>query len=152
MSVLEDQPQLLLDRKKISLRELIIFELLLEIDALDDKYQGNWAPLASRLETPPTPIFAKVPYTEFHEVIEIWQEAFEWSFYDQVLAGMKQGTPSTNAPASKTFQAMFCMDSVSYTHLDVYKRQHLSLSVGIFGVDRNRGQDTHFLRFRVIRF
>ena len=110
VSVLEDQPQLLLDRKKISLRELIIFELLLEIDALDDKYQGNWAPLASRLETPPTPIFAKVPYTEFHEVIEIWQEAFEWSFYDQVLAGMKQGTSPTSAPASKTFQAMFCMD------------------------------------------
>lgn len=110
VSVLEDQPQLLLDRKKISLRELIIFELLLEIDALDDKYQGNWAPLASRLETPPTPIFAKVPYTEFHEVIEIWQEAFEWSFYDQVLAGMKQGTSPTSVPASKTFQAMFCMD------------------------------------------
>lgn len=139
VSVLEDQPQLLLDRKKISLRELIIFELLLEIDALDDKYQGNWAPLASRLETPPTPIFAKVPYTEFHEVIEIWQEAFEWSFYDQVLAGMKQGTPSTNAPASKTFQAMFCMDDRECS-IRRYVEQHDPLcqtfgTPGFFGVE-----------------
>lgn len=110
VSVLEDQPQLLLDRKKISLRELIIFELLLEIDALDDKYQGNWAPMASRLEDFPTPIFAKVPQTEFHEVIEIWQEAFEWSLYDQVLAGLKQTSPKSPLPSTKTFQAMFCMD------------------------------------------
>jgi len=110
VSVLEDQPQLLLDRKKISLRELIIFELLLEIDALDAKYQGNWAPMASRLENHPTPIFAKVPKTEFHEVIEIWQEAFEWSLYDQVLTGMKQNSQSSKVPTPKAFQAMFCMD------------------------------------------
>ena len=49
VATLESNPTSLLDKKSITLEELIIFELLLEIDTLDKKFGENWAPLASRI-------------------------------------------------------------------------------------------------------
>src|SRR5690606_18982474 len=45
VAVIESDPQALLDRKKISLHDLIVFELLLEIDALDTHFEEGWTPL-----------------------------------------------------------------------------------------------------------
>ncbi|MEJ7685178.1 MAG: hypothetical protein WKG06_46495 [Segetibacter sp.] len=39
------------DNKNISLYDLIVFELLLEIDALDSELGKNWKPLSSNLNT-----------------------------------------------------------------------------------------------------
>jgi uncharacterized protein YbcC (UPF0753/DUF2309 family) len=110
ISVVEDMPQTLLDTRRISLQDFIIFELLLEIDNLDEKFGENWLPLAKRLNKEVKPLFAKVEITEYHEVLHLWQEAFEWSFYDQVLAGI-QGNPAKMSAAKQTgFQALFCID------------------------------------------
>lgn len=110
ISVVEDMPQTLLDTRRISLQDFIIFELLLEIDNLDEKFGENWLPLAKRLTHEIKPLFAKVEITEYHEVLHLWQEAFEWSFYDQVLAGI-QGNPSKLSSEKQTgFQALFCID------------------------------------------
>src|SRR4030095_9138717 len=46
VSAVEDNPQTLLDRKTISLRELLEFELLLELDALYSHLGKKWKPLA----------------------------------------------------------------------------------------------------------
>lgn len=109
VSAIEDQPQTLLDQRKISLHDLVVLELLLEIDALDDHFGKKWAPLGLRLDTQPVDLFAPVPKTEQNEVASIWQEAFEWSFYDQVLAGIRaQGEEKKTDKQS--FQAMFCID------------------------------------------
>ena len=110
VSTLEIQPESLLDRKKITLQELIIFELLLEIDALDSQFGRIWAPLANRIENRPTDLFAEVPKTELDEVYSIWQDAFEWSYYDEVLAGIKTEKKSNTAVPGKSFRAMFCID------------------------------------------
>ena len=40
------------------------------------------------LLAPPVNLFADVPKTELAEVIELWQDAFEWSYYDSVLKGL----------------------------------------------------------------
>lgn len=40
-------PEMLLDRKKITIHDVIVFELLLEIDALDYHSGKNWRPLAN---------------------------------------------------------------------------------------------------------
>lgn len=110
VSAIEDQPQTLLDPKQISMHDLIVFELLLEIDALTFQFGKNWSPLSSKLETKPTDLFAPVSQTELNEVLTIWQDAFEWSYYDGVLAGIKIQKKEKLPVVSKSFQAMFCID------------------------------------------
>jgi uncharacterized protein YbcC (UPF0753/DUF2309 family) len=111
VSAVEDQPQSLLDHKPISLHDLIVFELILEIDALDHQLGKNWEPICTHLKTMPAKLFSHVPKTELTEVFMIWQDAFEWSYYDDVLAGIgiakKRGIIT---PSQKSFQAMFCID------------------------------------------
>lgn len=113
VAVVEEHPESLLDKKLISLKDLIIFELLLEIDALTKRFGKIWSPLSYRLEEKPENIFAEVPKTELNEVMNIWQEAYEWTYYNQVLSGIKetsQKSQNSNAKSEKTFQAFFCMD------------------------------------------
>ncbi len=88
LAAVEDNPQTLLDRKQITLKELVEFELLMELDALNHELGNNWQPLASHVTAPPVDLFADVAKTEFAEVIELWQDAFEWSYYDSVLKGI----------------------------------------------------------------
>lgn len=110
VSTVEDVPQTLLDRKQITIHELVVFELLLEIDALDLHFGQNWLPLSSRLTGKPIDLFAEVPERELHEVISIFQEAFEWSYYDEVLAGLLTKRKEEKQTSNKTFQSMFCID------------------------------------------
>lgn len=79
----------------ITLRELIVFELLLEIDVLDDRLGRHWEPLAYRLPAPPEDLFAPVPVGEKSEVLAIWQEAVEWSYYEGILAELRQDPQNT---------------------------------------------------------
>lgn len=109
VATLESNPTSLLDKKSITLEELIIFELLLEIDTLDNKFGENWAPLASRITTESIDLFEIVASDEHFEVLSLWQQAFEWSLYDQVLASVKQYKPKTEK-ITPSFQAFFCMD------------------------------------------
>ena len=88
VSAVEDNPQTLLDRKQITLKELLEFELLMELDALNHALGNKWQPLANHVTVPPVNLFADVAKTEFAEVIELWQDAFEWSYYDSVLKGI----------------------------------------------------------------
>ena len=135
ISAVEDNPQTLLDRKKITLKELIAFELLMELDALNDRFGNKWQPLTQHITEPPLDLLAAVPKSELAEVIELWQDAFEWSYYDSVLKGIllasakfsnKQvlnngiihpelasgpcKTPHQVVRESGGFQAIFCID------------------------------------------
>ncbi|GAB2563666.1 YbcC family protein [Spirosoma aerophilum] len=110
VGVVEELPQTLLDARKISLHDLIVFELLLEIDALNYQFGNDWAPMGSWLTQNPGPLFAEIPETELSEVLTIWQEAFEWSYYDQVMAGLELEIRDETPIANKSFQALFCID------------------------------------------
>jgi uncharacterized protein len=123
VSAVEDNPQTLLDRKQITLGELIVFELLLELDALNYTLGGNWQPLAQLVNDPPLDLFASIPKTELAGVTELWQDAFEWSYYDSVLKGIllahpdRAGenvsnltTPPSEDSEAPSFQAIFCID------------------------------------------
>ncbi len=58
VAVLEKHPETLLDKKHISLHDFIVFELLLEIDALDRKFNENgWTALVYSLEEQVIPLF-----------------------------------------------------------------------------------------------
>jgi uncharacterized protein YbcC (UPF0753/DUF2309 family) len=110
VSNIEGLPQGLLDRRNITLEELIMLELMLEIDRLDATLGEKWAPLGTKLSKRPKPLFDKVTYSELHEVLALWQEAFEWTYHDQVLAGINQNNGRTTAVAKPNFQALFCID------------------------------------------
>jgi uncharacterized protein len=111
VSVIEHNPHTLIDAKKISLKEVIIYELLLEIDALDRHFgEDKWPPLSTRLKERPVDLFAEIPETEINEVLAIWQTAFEWTYYDQVLAGLQIEENIVREETKKNFQAMFCID------------------------------------------
>jgi uncharacterized protein YbcC (UPF0753/DUF2309 family) len=111
VSVLEDHPELLIDQRKISLHDIICFELLLEIDALDSKFGEIWKPLALAIpKNFEAIVFPEVDVaSELHEVYKIWQEAFEWTYYDEVLRGL-QTKPKQAIGHRRSFQAVFCID------------------------------------------
>ncbi|MBL0134715.1 MAG: DUF2309 family protein [Chitinophagaceae bacterium] len=45
------------------------------------------------------------------EVLSLWQDAFEWSYYDDVLSGLSKGNLiKATDPVGTSFQAMFCID------------------------------------------
>jgi uncharacterized protein YbcC (UPF0753/DUF2309 family) len=109
-ATLDGQPESLVDRRKMNLHDFIILELLLEIDALDSKFGETWAPLATKVEHPPVHLFKEVGDTELNKVYTLWQDAMEWTYYDQALAGIQQTKDLSVPVKSPAFQAMFCID------------------------------------------
>ena len=107
VSAVENNPQTLLDRKLITLKELLEFELLMELDALHHALGNKWQPLANHVDIPPVNLFAEVDKTEFAEVIELWQDAFEWSYYDSVLKGISLSNEKKQFKLTQTSQASF---------------------------------------------
>jgi hypothetical protein len=112
VAAIEGTPETLLYQKKISLKDLILLELLLEIDALDNALGHTWKPLAINIDLAPQDYFAKAEKTELEEVLQIWHEAFEWDYYDEVLSavGHLAAKPRSTKRGEKSFQAMFCID------------------------------------------
>lgn len=110
ITTLENNPTSLLDERKITLKELITFELLLEIDALDKKFGEKWQPLITKINFVAENLFSQSPYSEYFDVLAIWQEAFEWTFYNQALTGLQHNTKAKSIKGIPKFQAMFCMD------------------------------------------
>ncbi len=146
VATLETKPESLLSQKLISLHDLIVFELLLEIDNLDAHLGEKWKPLSTITPKSPIDLFEAVPNTELQEVLTIWQDAFEWSYYDEVLGGIQQLSKSKgeNTDLSKNsralnFQAMFCIDERECsirTHLESIDKNCETLgSPGFFGVE-----------------
>jgi len=118
VSALEDKPESLLYSKNISLEDMVILELLLEVDTLTERLGEAWEPLANNLTQPPIDMFADEPSTELEEVIKIWQDAFEWSYYDTVLSGILLTLPVESAKEDtepKSFQSIFCIDDREYS-------------------------------------
>lgn len=110
VAVLESSPKGLLDRRNVSLSDFIIIDLLLEIDALDEKLGETWSPLGLKVDKKPVKLFAKVKDSDLAMVYELWQESFEWTYYDEVLAGMEKTSHQTHSNTTASFQALFCID------------------------------------------
>lgn len=111
VSAVEEAPHTLLDGTKISLHDIIVFEMLMEIDALDAAFGEGWEPLCTTAHERPSPLFNDVRPTELDEVLRIWQDAFEWSYYDEVMQGiLLAGQKRHETFTGKTFQAVFCID------------------------------------------
>ena len=109
VATIEQLPSSLLDRKEISLRDFIHLELCFEIDAAYNQFENNWKTLGEFVGEI-TPYFEKPKVTEVDLVQRVWQEAFEWTYYDTVLFGLQQRIKKPNEHSVQTFQAVFCID------------------------------------------
>src|SRR5690606_35975533 len=110
-ATIETVPHSLHDRRVISLNDLIVFELLLELDSLDAELGSRWTPIAGLVEQPARDLFSRTSRSELEEVLALWQDAFEWSYYDEVLAGIEHTRKRPKRMrTSKSFQALFCID------------------------------------------
>lgn len=113
VATIEDRPETLLYPKKITLKDMIHLELLFEIDALYDRFGTLWKPLGQMTTRAPVDVFANPKITEIHEVLCIWQDAFEWSYYDTVLGGLATAIKTVPKPAdtaARNYQAILCID------------------------------------------
>lgn len=110
VSVLEDNPQALLDTRKVKLHDFIVLELLLEIDALDRHLGDKWKPLAEVIQRPPVPLFQGVNHSELFKIYSLWQDAYEWTYYDSVLSGINEQIIPKPHPSANGFDALFCID------------------------------------------
>ena len=108
INVLGESPNSLLDNRKINLEELICFELLLEIDALDDHFGQVWAPISQMLSS--DFLLHKDSIGKRLIYHQIWQDAYEWSYYDRVLKALATDHPQQQDIVEGSFQALFCID------------------------------------------
>lgn len=118
VATIEERPETLFYPKNISLRDFIHLELLLEIDALDHALGKEWQPLGLKTSVAPVDLFSDIETNEVQEVLKIWQDAFEWSYYDMVLGGIQavaERSPVVAPPRPKSFQAVFCIDEREYS-------------------------------------
>lgn len=140
VSTLEDKPESLAHPKKISLRDMITLELLLEIDELTSRLGETWKPLGNNVLQPPTDMLADAPSAELQEIMSIWQDAFEWSYYDTVLSGIAQPINlPTETVDTKSFQSIFCIDEREYslrTYVEILDAHCETFGApGFFGVE-----------------
>jgi len=148
IAVIEDNPNAILYTKSINLKDFIILELLLELDALTAAFGDHWRPLGELVPKKPADLFAPIPKTELQEVLMLWQTAFEWSYYDEVFAGLislQKHKKSISAKdgnqikSQKEFSAIFCIDERECSirrHLEYVQPQGETLGCpGFFGVE-----------------
>ena len=113
VAVIDEHPNSLIDAKKITFEEFVIFEMLLEIDALDDYFGTIWSPLGLKLEVLPKDLFSAIELKESSEIKRLWQQAYEWTYYDEVLKGIQvnaENNASDQTTMPHSFQALFCID------------------------------------------
>ncbi|MEY4991650.1 MAG: hypothetical protein RI948_519 [Bacteroidota bacterium] len=102
-----NRPNLLVLKREISFEDFVLLECLLEIDALD-QHHGSWIPAAKLgLETyqfDPKQVLS----TTAQKLKAIWQDAYEWTYYDQVLASLQQKVSHDQPKVSSI--GIFCID------------------------------------------
>lgn len=139
VAAIEQNPTTLLDQRKISLRETIHLELILEIDTLQHRFGSNWKALALR-EKSVDPIDIHTTVVNEHlQLLAIWQEAFEWTYYDEVLKGIQENKNQKDSLSSKKFQAVFCIDDREFSLRQYLEQNEASCetfsTAGHFGID-----------------
>lgn len=109
VAVLEHSPNTLLEHRPIQLLDVLVLESLLELDYLWYKKGVGAAPLSSVVTTVHPGLFETAEPTEYFRVLSLWQESFEWSYYNHVAVGLQQRAP-VKPIAQPVFQALFCID------------------------------------------
>jgi uncharacterized protein YbcC (UPF0753/DUF2309 family) len=109
IAVVGQTPESLLNPVDISLSDAIRLECLLEIDAIDNVFGEKWEPLGKFVENRPEGLFEEVKPGMQTQLLQLWHEAYEWTYYDQVLRPIEANVLAQR-PETVSFQAIFCID------------------------------------------
>jgi uncharacterized protein len=141
--VIEQNPNMLLARREISLKELIAAELLIELMFLNKKYDTPFSNVSSIPYKHSTPLLKQgwvkptIPLR-----LKVWHEAMEWSLHSELLIALKTKPSEQNTTAKAqtvVAQALFCIDD-----RECSLRRHLEEinpaietfgAAGFFGID-----------------
>ena len=112
VAVVENHKESLLDERIIALKEFIYLELLLEIDALDKVFGiDKWRKIEELTTAEPLDLFENFEEDYSWKLKRWWQECFEYSYFDEVLIGLKGKSKSSSKQVEdSSFQAFFCID------------------------------------------
>lgn len=143
VATVDRRPDTILYPKKAGLHDLILLECLMEIDALDEIFgEDAWRPLTAPEGLHREDLFDPVALSEAHQVRMIWQDAFEWSYYDEVLSGLRQWGKVREDKAPEeipAMQALFCLDDREASlrrHLEAVEPEAETFGApGFFGVE-----------------
>lgn len=136
VSVLSADAHALIDERQIDFVDWMIFECLLEIDALDAQFGEIWMPIGQHASSI-RDLFAPIEGTELDEVKRIWQEAYEWTYYNQVLNGLQE--KSIVEEKNPELQGIFCIDDRECSIRRYIEEGHPGVqtfgTAGFFGVE-----------------
>jgi uncharacterized protein YbcC (UPF0753/DUF2309 family) len=109
----ERSPGLLLVPRKITLLDFAAVTLVAEVGCLEREIGLAFAPLSASAVPPAanTDPAERLDRTDSEVLLSVWQEAFEWSYYEPFLGALKaNGTRRRPAPPKATAWAVFCID------------------------------------------
>jgi uncharacterized protein YbcC (UPF0753/DUF2309 family) len=138
----ERNPSLLLTPRRITLLDLLAVTLVAEVGCLERELGDRFAPLSASasLAGKTAPPDAPPDRSEDERMLAVWQEAFEWSYYEPLLGALSvnAGRPRPHAQAPKTW-AVFCIDDRSCSvrrHLEEVAPDVATFgTAGFFGLD-----------------
>ncbi len=136
VSVLSADTHALIDERQIDFVDWMTFECLLEIDALDAQFGEIWMPIGQHARSIHD-LFAPIEGTELDEVKRIWQEAYEWTYYNEVLNGLQE--KSIVEEKNPELQGVFCIDDRECSIRRYIEEGHPGVqtfgTAGFFGVE-----------------
>jgi uncharacterized protein YbcC (UPF0753/DUF2309 family) len=138
----ERSPGLLLVPRKITLLDCAAVTLIAEVGCLERELGLGFAPLSASTVSPATngAPDARVDRTDSEVLLSVWQEAFEWSYYEPFLGALKaNGMRRRPPPPRATAWAVFCIDDRACSarrHLEEVAPAIATFgTAGFFGLD-----------------
>jgi uncharacterized protein YbcC (UPF0753/DUF2309 family) len=133
---------LLLTPRRMTLVDCIAVTLVAEVGCLERELGTAFAPLSEAAIRPPDSgrPDASPERAESERLLSVWQEAFEWSYYEAFLGALRANTARSRqrAPAPSAW-AVFCLDDRSCSlrrHLEEVTSDVATFgTAGFFGLD-----------------
>ncbi|HEY1960535.1 MAG TPA: putative inorganic carbon transporter subunit DabA, partial [Polyangiaceae bacterium] len=133
----ERNPNLLLEHRDVTLLDCAAVTLVAELGCLEHELGEDFAPLAPSVSSSPRARTDAVP----EDVrLQIWQEAFEWSYDEPLLGALTENARrASHAPRASKVWAVFCLDDRSCSvrrHLEEIAPEVATFgTAGFFGLD-----------------
>jgi uncharacterized protein len=137
----ERKPEGMIERRSIALLDYAALVLVAEVGCLEEELGARFEPLAATVGGPVAPpVPDAVPVLSPAEsLLALWQDAFEWSYYEPLLGALGAPRPRRERPASPSAWAFFCLDDRAGSvrrHLEEIAADVATFgTAGFFGLD-----------------